>query len=74
MPQCAHPLAHLHTQLRYNPHTVIQEHHLICDQCGKDIALAPEHVFLWTKLLEMRDMIAGLAVRNSFPAGEGHGY
>jgi hypothetical protein len=42
-----------------NPQTLAQEHHLICDFCGKAIPLVPENVFHWQKLLQLRDMLAG---------------
>jgi hypothetical protein len=54
----------LHVQLRRNPQTAAPEYHLICDACGKDIPIAIEQSFLWLKLLEMRDMIAGLAAQS----------
>ena len=63
MTQCAHPVAYLHAQLRQDPHTLAPEYHLICDDCGKDIPIELNQAFLWIKLLEMRDMIAGLAMQ-----------
>lgn len=60
MPQCPHPIAYLHTQLLRNPQTAAPEYHLVCDRCGKDIPLEMSQVFLWMKILELRDLIAGV--------------
>lgn len=60
MPQCLHHIAYLHVQVRRNPQTTAPEYHLICDACGKDIPVELQNAFLWLKMLEMRDMIAGM--------------
>ena len=67
MPSCTHPIARLHVQMRRDPQTAAPEYHLICDTCGKDIPLALQDSFLWLKLLELRDMLAGMVIVQQNP-------